>query len=120
MLGLYPPLAGFGAKSAPVADVRTLVQMGVPEDLIHPLFKARREYQARMNRMQLRIFYALIPRWKGWIKDGWGGTGYNDYGALQSQAYAFVRRVDQLEQLLKVKRPRAPALKRQLDAWKAR
>jgi hypothetical protein len=114
---LYPSLSGFRVVKGSEANTETLREMGVPEELLGSLTQGTLKYQERLDRLELRIFYALIPRLKAWIDERNKNDGSSNYARNCSQAYSFVQRLDVLEKRFKVKRPKAPALQKKIDAW---
>ena len=111
-------LSQFRLKTIPAGEHREVLhgEFGVPSRLVTKLYATHDKCRRQLARVELKIYYSLIPRTKRRMREIFGQRQSVTDELMSWQN--FVRHMDKLEKLLKVKSPRAEKLRQHIEKWK--
>jgi hypothetical protein len=103
---------------APDENLRELLieEGGIPWHLMSELYTTHDKCRRQLARVELKIYYSRIPAVRSRMKEL---LPERFYSSAELMGWGnFVRYIDKLENLLKVRSPRAAKLRKELDEWR--
>ena len=111
-------LGQFRLKTFPPGEHREVLhgEFGIPCRLVSELYSTHDKCRRQLARVELKIYYSLIPRIKRRMKEI--SVPRRSVSDELMSWQNFVRHMDKLEKLLHVRSPRAGKLRQHIENWK--